>query len=67
MRLTKVTGLPTQIHVTHGLQKTQFVPHGLGTTVVVLLLTAHDVFTRVCSHFTTVFGHMAAPFGPLRK
>ena len=46
---------------------TQFIPHGLGSTVVVLLLTAHDVCTRACSHFTTVFGHTAAPCGPLRK
>jgi hypothetical protein len=59
MRLTKVTGLPTWIYVTCGLEKTQFIPHGLGSTVVVLLLTAHDVWTRGCSHFTTVFGHAA--------
>ena len=62
MRLTKVPGLPTQIHVTHGLQKTQFVPHGLRSTVVVLLLTAHDVCTRACSRFTTVFGHAVRCF-----
>jgi hypothetical protein len=59
MRLTKVTGLPTRIHVTCGLQKTQSVHNGLGSTVVSVLLTAHGIWTRGCSHFTTVFGHAA--------
>ena len=59
MRVRKVTGLPTWIYVTCGLQKTQSVHNGLGSTVVSVLLTAHGIWTRGCSHFTTVFGHAA--------
>ncbi len=62
MRVSKVTGLPTWIYVTCGLQKTQSVQNGPGSTVVVLLLTSHEVWTRGCSHFTTVFGHVVRCF-----
>ncbi len=59
MRVVKVTGLPMWIYVTEGLHRTQSVYNGMESTVLVLLLTAHDVWTRGCSHFTTVFGHTA--------
>jgi hypothetical protein len=41
--------------------------HCMQWALEVLFSTAHTIQTRGCSHFTTVFGHTAAPCGPLRK
>ena len=56
MRSSKVTGLPTWIYVTCGLQKTQSVHNGLGSTVVSVLLTAHGIWTRICVGCTVILG-----------